>query len=123
MVTRGVQGTPSAQANGKRGQQSNTCLRSYKRCHLSNLAIGCRLRLQNRETNGMASISSNPVPSSSTMAIISVLHGWRKPGGVKTELDVGESEVRAVSVKYSMKCRSVVHLGLCSPNRDLVEPQ
>jgi hypothetical protein len=52
-----------------------------------------------------------------------VLHGWRKPGGVKTELDVRESEVRVASVKYSMKCRSVVHLGLCSPNRDLVEPR
>jgi hypothetical protein len=36
------------------------------------LEFGCRLRLQNREANANASISSNPLLSSSIMAIISL---------------------------------------------------
>jgi hypothetical protein len=39
------------------------------------LEFGCRLRLQNREANANASISSNPLLSSSIMAIISDRRG------------------------------------------------
>lgn len=46
MVTREVQRTASTQANGKRGHETNTCLRSFKRCLLSVLEFQCRLRRQ-----------------------------------------------------------------------------
>jgi hypothetical protein len=78
MVTRGVQRTVAAQANGKRGHKTNTCLRSSKRCLLSVLEFDCRLRLQNREANANASISLNPLLSSSIMAIISPIGGRRR---------------------------------------------
>jgi hypothetical protein len=70
-VWRGVRQTAYAHTNGKRGQETNTCLRSPKCCLVSVLEFGCRLRLQNREANANASISSNPLLSSSIMAIIS----------------------------------------------------
>jgi hypothetical protein len=73
--TRRVRQTASAHANGKRGQETNTCLRSAKCCLVSVLEFVCRLRLQNREANANTSISSNPLLSSSIMTIISLASG------------------------------------------------